>query len=216
MRLRIETPRRGFARVTEESIEPMQRAAQQTVEQVSEDFKREGRSEIASSGFSRRWQNALRVTRYPRRRNQQSLDGATWAHHRIPYAGIFETGANVSGRPMLWLPLPTAPRQMRRRRFPPERFAREVGDLWGFRSPGGTPLLAAQARVSKRQAQRRHPQASMAALRRGVQGRGILRSIPLYHGVHVARIGRRFNLTGVARRVAARIPDYFDRFSRNG
>ncbi len=207
MRLRLDRNAGAFARAIMAKTLPVARATTAAMDAAAEALKREARAEIGRAGFSRRWQNALRVKRFPRRKI--SIDAAAFAWHRIPYAGVFETGASIAGRPMLWLPLPSAPRSLQRRRMSPERFETKVAPLFSMTSRRGRPLLAAQARVSKRQAQSDRPKASLAALRRGNSGRGILRSIPIYHGVSVVHLRRRFDVTGVARSVRDRVPDFY-------
>jgi hypothetical protein len=62
----------------------------------------EGRANISSAGFSSRWQKALVSNFYP---NKDTGDPAALIHHRIPFAGVFERGIRISGRPLLWLPI---------------------------------------------------------------------------------------------------------------
>ena len=61
----------------------------------------EGRANIASAGFSSRWQKALTSRFYP----NEGEDPAALIYHRIPFAGVFERGVRISGRPLLWLPI---------------------------------------------------------------------------------------------------------------
>lgn len=62
----------------------------------------EGRANVAGAGFPARWQEAVRSRFYP---NKQSGDPAAIVFDVIPFAGVFETGATIRGRPLLWLPL---------------------------------------------------------------------------------------------------------------
>jgi len=61
----------------------------------------EGRANIGSAGFSSRWQTALTSRFYP----NEGKDPAALIFHRIPFAGVFERGITISGRPLLWLPI---------------------------------------------------------------------------------------------------------------
>jgi len=63
---------------------------------------KEGRANIATAGFSSRWQKALTSRFYP---NKDEGDPAALIFHRIPFAGVFERGITISGRPLLWLPI---------------------------------------------------------------------------------------------------------------
>jgi hypothetical protein len=62
----------------------------------------EGRANISAAGFSSRWQKALVSNFYP---NEDTGDPAALIFHRIPFAGVFERGIRISGRPLLWLPI---------------------------------------------------------------------------------------------------------------
>jgi len=61
----------------------------------------EGRANISAAGFSSRWQTALTSNFYP----NEGKDPAALIFHRIPFAGVFERGVTISGRPLLWLPI---------------------------------------------------------------------------------------------------------------
>lgn len=62
---------------------------------------KEGRANIATAGFSSRWQKALKSNFYP----NEGDDPAALIFHRFPFAGVFERGITISGRPLLWLPI---------------------------------------------------------------------------------------------------------------
>ncbi|RUV75923.1 MAG: hypothetical protein EOR30_17060 [Mesorhizobium sp.] len=48
--------------------DPIAFAATAAISEAGDIVKREGRADIAAAGFSKRWQNALRVNVYPKRR----------------------------------------------------------------------------------------------------------------------------------------------------
>src|SRR3954453_19221142 len=99
---------KGFVEtVTREIERPLAKAATAAVREAGEIAKRDGRASIAAAGFSRKWQNALRVNIYPLQGD--SLRPAAFIFHKIRYAGVFEQGAVIAGQPFLWLPLPTVP-----------------------------------------------------------------------------------------------------------
>lgn len=62
----------------------------------------EGRANIASAGFSSRWQTGLVQKFFP---NKDTGNPAVLIFHRIGFAGVFEHGASISGSPFLWLPI---------------------------------------------------------------------------------------------------------------
>lgn len=136
------------------------RAATLGMREVAERVKRTGRAAIARAGFSPRWQGAFRVDVYPK--HGESINAAAFVHHNIPYAGVFEEGATISGHPYLWIPLPNAPKRIGRQKITPKLYSQNVGKLIYIHRANGRPLLA--GRVNSRFAGNKP---SIAALRRG-------------------------------------------------
>src|ERR1700745_2725921 len=79
---------------------PLAKAATAALRDAGEIAKSNGRASIAAAGFSRKWQNALRVNIYPPQGD--SLRPAAFIFHKIRYAGVFEEGAVIGGQPLLW------------------------------------------------------------------------------------------------------------------
>jgi len=92
--------------VLEELLEDIERqiteASEGAVQDAADMAVREGRANISAAGFSSRWQKALTSRFYP---NKDEGDPAALIFHRIPFAGVFERGIRISGRPLLWLPI---------------------------------------------------------------------------------------------------------------
>ena len=61
----------------------------------------QGRANIASAGFSRRWEFGLTRIFYP----TEAGDPAARVFHHMALAGVFERGVTIAGRPLLWLPI---------------------------------------------------------------------------------------------------------------
>lgn len=61
----------------------------------------QGRANIAGAGFPARWRAALTSKFFP----NKGGDPAALIFDTIPFAGVFESGATIRGRPLLWLPL---------------------------------------------------------------------------------------------------------------
>jgi hypothetical protein len=81
--------------VVEEMQRPIARAATAAIREAGEIAKRDGRASIAAAGFSRKWQNALRVNFYPPQGD--SMRPAAFIFHKIRYAGVlyrFHNGLN--------------------------------------------------------------------------------------------------------------------------
>lgn len=192
------------------------RAATATIKDAGSLLKNEGRAEIASGGFSPRWQNAWRVNTYPA--SGVSINAAAFGFHKIPYSLVFEQGARITARKgLLWIPLPTVPKDGRKRNYSPRALTQSGVDLFSISRPGRKPLLAAKARVSggigqslgtKRRNQRGRVTfggraLSLAQLRAGKKGPR--QTVPLFVGVNVVTLRKRFNLEGVADSVSARL-----------
>ena len=171
--------------------------------------KKEGRGAIAAAGFGPRPQNALRVNVYGGRRG---IDSAAWVFHRIPYFGIFQTGATIQGSPLLWLPLPTAPLRAGGRRITAGNYQQIIGaPLHMLKRPGKPPLLAAYVAGPPKSGR----PASIASLRTGARRRrrsdantafggrsarfGTV-SLPLFVGIPQVRVRARFDLRPIYRR----------------
>ena len=65
LRLTLSAVAGGFLRAMTEGERPMERAATAAVREAAEMAKSAGRANIATAGFSRKWQNALRARIFP-------------------------------------------------------------------------------------------------------------------------------------------------------
>ena len=181
LRLTLSAVAGGFFRALTEGEKPIAKAATAAVREAAELAKAGGRASIAAAGFSRKWQNALRANVYPRGRD--SMRAAALIYHKVPYAEVFEHGAVIHGKPLLWLPLPNAPFGSGGRRIPPSKFRQQIGSpLYTIRRPGKPPMLGANVRMTGARAGKA---ISLALLRRGRNpgGRGTVQLVPLYVGV---------------------------------
>jgi hypothetical protein len=71
------------------------------VQDVAELAVIQGRANIAAAGFPAQWQKALTSKFFP----NEGGDPAALIFDTNPFVGVFERGARISGRPLLWLPL---------------------------------------------------------------------------------------------------------------
>jgi hypothetical protein len=91
-----------FGRWLKELEKQIQEAKAGAVKDAAALALKEGRANVAGAGFPARWQQAVRSRFYP---NKDTGDPAAIVFDVIPFAGVFETGATIRGRPLLWLPL---------------------------------------------------------------------------------------------------------------
>jgi hypothetical protein len=190
--------------------DPIAAAGSGAISEAGDIVKREGRADIAAAGFSRKWQNAFRVNVYPKR-PKVSINAAALAFHKIGYAGVFEEGATIPGKPLLWLPLKSTPKRVGGKRATPAQYVRTVGPLFSINRPGKNPLLAGQIALSRRGQKRGgtgRPQAgskvTLSALRRGAGG-APSRLVPLFVGLRSVDIRDRFSIREIVERAAARL-----------
>ncbi len=176
--------------------DPIAKAATGAITDAAAQIKAQGRANIAAAGMSSKWQNALRVETYPQK--GVSANAALLAHHKIPYAGVFETGAIIHGKPFLWIPLTGTPARVGGRTLTPRVFAQSIGPLTSIRSRTGKPILAAP--ISGRTGSK----ITLARLRRGSRGQGAnIQLTPIFIGVPSIHIRARFGLQAVFQRAAA-------------
>jgi hypothetical protein len=188
-------------------FDPIKIAATGAITDVAEIAKTQGRADIARAGFSPKWQNALRANVYPKK--GFSADAAAWIFHRIPYAGVFEDGATIRGRPRMWIPLSSTPKLGGRTRLTPKNFEKQYGRLVPMNA-GRNPLLGAPVGLTRAEARGGPPyRISPGTLRRGASGSGIIRTVPVFVGVDVVSIRKRFNLRRIFNDAAARLPQLY-------
>lgn len=203
-RIKFKKRREGeLAEAFRSMKDPMAAAGSAAIAEAADIVKREGRADIASAGFSQRWQNALRADVYPRR-GRVSMNAAAMIWHKIQYAGVFEEGATIVGRPRLWLPLSWAPKKIGRRRMTPALYVRQVGPLFPLKRPGRPPLLAGKMAVSQRRRVANAGTVSLSSLRRGAAG-APSRLVPLFIGVDRVTIRDKFSIREITERAAARL-----------
>jgi hypothetical protein len=101
MKLVFSAQEAVFDRLMKEIAKNIDEAKAGAVQDVAKLAVKEGRANIASAGFPARWQAALRSRFYP----NKGGDPAALIFNTIPFAGVFERGATIAGRPLLWLPL---------------------------------------------------------------------------------------------------------------
>lgn len=197
-----------FAEDMAELDKPIAKAATGAMDDVASVVKTHSRSDIERAGFSKRWQNALRVDKFPSG-NKLSDSPAVYLHHKIQYAGVFEDGAFIRGKPLLWVPLTGTPPKIGGNLMTVARFTRSIGPLVSMGHDPNKPLLGAPIRLSRSQAAADRPKVTLAALKRGKEGVGILRTIPLFFGIKTANIHKQLNIRQICAKARDRIPEFY-------
>ena len=163
-----------------------------TMLQLAEQIKQQGRASITASGMSARMANALRVDVYPK--GKKSYSPAIYVHHNARYAEIFQLGGTINGSPYLWLPLPIiANMRIGGKRITPKVWMAERGPLYAVPGRGNkTPLLVGKmggGKSSKRYGNRK--------------------AVPLFFGISVVTIKKRWNIYDICESAYAQIPAVF-------
>jgi len=204
MRLRYDPPSPEYGKQMEGDAKKVARAATATVTEVAALIKAEGKSEIA--GFSKRLSNAMYAKVYPG--HGDSLHPAALVGVKVKYASVFEQGATISGKPLLWLPLDSAPLGRGGKRMGPADFVKSIGPLYSINHPGKPPLLAAVVRETDARA-RKAPSLSLLKRGRNPKGRGSVRLVPIYVGVPSVTDPVKYNITSIIDKRVEEMPEIY-------
>ena len=82
--------------------ERIAKAKDLAVQDAAHEMVQEGRANIASAGFSSKWQEGL-VAKF--RPTEKGGDPSAVVFHRNNLAAVFERGVTIHGKPLLWLPI---------------------------------------------------------------------------------------------------------------
>ncbi len=195
IRMIYSTVRGEYAKASQALITPIAKAATLTIKGTADNVKIGGRSNIAAAGFSKKWQNAFRVNVYPKK--VDSVDASLYAYHKIPYAGVFETGMTITGNPMLWIPLPGIPLRFGGRRLTPKMFVATIGPLHSVNIPGKPPMLAAYLSAGATTSNITVRKLKSGALIKSKRGINAVISVPIFYGVSAVKLAAKFNLKEV-------------------
>jgi hypothetical protein len=203
VRLVFSAVQGDFDRAFRAIYQPIAAAATGAVNDAAAQVKSEGRANIAAGGFGKNWQNALQVEVYPR--SGVSANAVAFAHHKIPYADVFEYGAQIRGKPLLWVPITGTPARVGGHRLTPRVFTQQIGPLLLLSSKNRNkpPLLASPITG------RHGTKITVAKLRRGQSrlGLGTERLQPVFVGLSQVTIRQRFNLHAVFQHAAEGLAD---------
>jgi hypothetical protein len=205
MRLNYQFKAGEFSNAQLIAEQKIARASTGAVRDAADLAKASGRRAIAAAGFSSRWQNALHSKVYPQ--SGTSLHPSAIVYHKIPYASVFETGATISGQPLLWLPLDSAPLGRGGKKLTPSEAVGIWGRLISINHPGKPPILAAAIRQTDAQTSRRLTTRQIRT--GGNKSAGSVRIVPLFVGVPQVADPAKFDVTGAIREVASHIAELY-------
>jgi Bacteriophage HK97-gp10, putative tail-component len=137
MRVRAYVDDARVGALFQRSSQRLERAGRDAIrgaaQDVADEILRFGRADIRSAGnFGTRWTEGLEAGVTVTEGGGSVRINVT---HAVPYWRVFEYGATIHGRPLLWIPLSFA-------NIPPGINARDFGPLFRVdRKAGGAPLL---------------------------------------------------------------------------
>lgn len=195
------------AKVMKEVRRDIARAATKAVGDATKLAQSRGKTALASAGMGSRFQKALQAKLYPP--HGESLNPIGIVALKIGYASVFEEGATISGKPLLWIPLPSVPNGPNGNPLSPKEYGARVGGLVTLRVPGKPPMLAGiinsadQARITK--SGKINKRAIKSAQQRG-------RLTPLYIGVHSITEPKKYDLKSIFREAGDEIPALYESY----
>jgi len=106
LKVTVDTP--AWLKMIRDKQPPVATAAVAALRDVAAESVQEGRSNIAAAGagFTRaQWQSGLQYrTSGATEGGEPSLQARAVIFHKYGIAGVFEHGATIQGRPLLWIP----------------------------------------------------------------------------------------------------------------
>jgi hypothetical protein len=211
MQFVVDIDAEAFRRAAADVREQIAVAATLAIRDTGRNAQIAGRADILAAGLGNRFANALRLKFFPDRK--PSINAAAWLYSKIPYAGVFETGATIRGNPRLWLPTDNVPSRRGGHRVTPRFYAQNIGRLIFVR--GDPPLLlgvvpaSAVARARKkggplRLSGRRRRAGFAARAARFVR-------VPMFVGIRSVSIRKRLSIGVIVARERARLAAYYAR-----
>jgi hypothetical protein len=216
VRLLYEVVSGDYPKMMKAAKNRIAKTATATMKEAANLMKTEGRA--AMGGMSSRFKNALRSKVYPS--SGISLSPAAVLYSKIPWAGVFEDGATISGHPMLWLPIEANLPLSFGKHWTPKDFAGPLrsGNM------GGKPVLFGQVKVGlsggilpfPTQQKGRHGERVRA---RFSKQNGRMKWLPVFVGVSNVTDPKKFDITAVVAKVSDQLGEIYSKnwdASKNG
>lgn len=96
-------------------------AARAAFQDLAINVQSKARAEISGAGFKGKWVTGFRTYVFPKVPTAETTELTMRGFHSYNIANVFERGANIAGRPLLWIPLPTAPNSVKGKATTPAR-----------------------------------------------------------------------------------------------
>jgi hypothetical protein len=204
MKIKYTYERGALATAFQAKYKPIARAATGAMKEVATAAKEGSRASIRASGgdLGRKWPNAVRSRVYPDKgKPSASPAGLIWV--RSDYAGLFEDGGTITGKPLLWVPILAVWRKIGIKPIRPPKMTGVVS----IPRPGKAPLLGIRVKGT---ASRFAKGITATQLRKGTSAkRGIIKTIPLWIGLPAVTIGKKWHIREACERAAARLPGLY-------
>jgi hypothetical protein len=106
MKVKVKADQPAWIKAIRDKQRPVATAAVAALREVATDAVNEGRSNIAGAGkFGPNWQQGLRRKIVGAKdAGEPSLQARAIIFHKFGFAGVFEHGATIEGKPLLWIP----------------------------------------------------------------------------------------------------------------
>jgi hypothetical protein len=208
MNLKFNVPAGQWIKATDLYQALMAKALTGAMKDVGKLGRDRGRQAIAAAGFSDRFANSL-VAKLP---TQDSLAPTAYIHTTINYADVFERGAVITGKPYIWLPLPTVPAGPGRPHMTPKQYVQNVGPLVTMHRAGKPPMLGARVAIGSLRPQPFGRFVGRRVLRRGISMRHAAQQtqvIPLFVGVPSVSIPKKFDVHAAVQEVFSHLDEFY-------
>lgn len=170
-------PRGEVERAMQGHAKAVAKAATAAMRDVVDEAVSGARANIAAAGFGSRWQKGMQGVVFPKKGD--SLRPVGLIFNKLNFAGIFETGGAIKGKPLLWLPIEATVGK----RMTPKKFIAQGGKLRSVKNAKGRPLLVAK----------------------NISGK----SVPVFFGISTVSLRKRFNIVPIIRRAASRLGEFY-------
>jgi Family of unknown function (DUF6441) len=134
LKFKAKVDQPAWLKMIRDKQRPVATAAVAALQETAANSVQEGRRNIAGAGkFGPRWQQGLQFRTVDAEVDgEPSLQAKAIIFHRIGFAGVFEFGATIQGKPLLWIPTQHAV---------PGRPARSAGKRLTSATVRGQPML---------------------------------------------------------------------------